>query len=106
MVFGGTNRYRSAEGQRPAQPGTKRRDPRRGSAWPIGEQYVALMLRPRLIVVTGPTGSGKTTLASKLATQLHLPLVCRDLLKSGMTTHDGRAAFDAFYAILGAHLDR
>jgi predicted kinase len=36
---------------------------------------------PRLIVVTGPPGAGKTTIAAALRTRLGLPLVAKDTLK-------------------------
>jgi predicted kinase len=39
---------------------------------------------PTLIVVTGPAGSGKTTLAHKLAAAVGCPALCRDEIKEGM----------------------
>ena len=42
------------------------------------------MGRPRLILVTGPAGSGKTTLAYALGTAIGCPVVSRDAIKEGM----------------------
>lgn len=39
--------------------------------------------KPFVIVVTGRPGSGKTTLAKLLASQIHCPLLSRDSLKEG-----------------------
>lgn len=39
---------------------------------------------PTLVVVTGPAGSGKTTLAHALAPGVGCPALCRDELKEGM----------------------
>ncbi len=39
---------------------------------------------PSLIVVSGPAGSGKTTLAHQLARAVGCPAVCRDEIKEGM----------------------
>lgn len=43
-----------------------------------------LVSSPTLVVVSGPAGSGKTTLAHRLATSVGLPPLCRDELKEGM----------------------
>jgi len=40
--------------------------------------------RPTLVVVSGPPGSGKTTLAHAIAQAIACPAVCRDEIKEGM----------------------
>jgi predicted kinase len=40
---------------------------------------------PTLVVVSGPAGTGKTTLAHRLAGALACPAICRDEIKEGMT---------------------
>ncbi|WBQ06304.1 AAA family ATPase [Kribbella sp. CA-293567] len=42
------------------------------------------MTKPLLIVVSGPPGSGKTTLAHRLAAAIGCPAICRDEIKEGM----------------------
>lgn len=42
------------------------------------------MALPRLTVVSGPPGSGKTTLAHQLAQELGCPAIVRDEIKQGM----------------------
>jgi predicted kinase len=44
---------------------------------------------PRLIVVTGPPASGKTTIARELRTRLGLPLVEKDTLKEALGSELG-----------------
>jgi len=45
---------------------------------------IADAARPALIVVSGPPGPGKTTLAHKIARAAGCPAVCRDEIKEGM----------------------
>jgi predicted kinase len=42
------------------------------------------MSLPTLVVVSGPPGTGKTTLAHALARDLPCPAICRDEIKEGM----------------------
>jgi predicted kinase len=41
-------------------------------------------MTPTLIIVSGPPGSGKTTLAHRIARAVGCPAVCRDEIKEGM----------------------
>lgn len=43
-----------------------------------------MLPRPTLIVVSGPAGSGKTTLAHAIASAVGCPAICRDEIKEGM----------------------
>lgn len=62
---------------------------------------------PRLVVVTGRPGSGKTTLAHALARQVRCPALCRDEVKEGYVHSRGtnepggaeanRRVYDAFF---------
>jgi predicted ABC-type ATPase len=39
---------------------------------------------PTLVVVSGPAGAGKTTLAHEIARAVGCPAICRDEIKEGM----------------------
>jgi predicted kinase len=47
---------------------------------------------PTLVVVSGPMGSGKTTLAHAIASAVGCPAICRDEIKEGMLHATGGGA--------------
>jgi predicted kinase len=66
---------------------------------------------PTLIVVSGPPGSGKTTLAHALAEAVPCPAICRDEIKEGLVYTDGggkpewggpvsQRTFETFFGVL------
>jgi predicted kinase len=69
------------------------------------------MRRPHLIVVAGPPAAGKTTIAHHIAAAMHLPLICKDMLKEALyeqlgsrdrawSQHLGRAVIQSMYALV------
>jgi predicted kinase len=58
---------------------------------------------PTLIVVSGPAGSGKTTLAHAIASAVGCPAICRDEIKEGMV-HARRGDPTPFVARTGDEL--
>jgi predicted kinase len=58
---------------------------------------------PTLIVVSGPAGSGKTTLAHAIAAAVGCPAICRDEIKEGMV-HASRGDATPFVARTGDEL--
>ncbi|TML42588.1 MAG: ATP-binding protein [Actinobacteria bacterium] len=48
------------------------------------------MSPPTLVIVSGPAGSGKTTLAHGLARTIGCPAICRDEIKEGMAHATGQ----------------
>jgi predicted kinase len=71
------------------------------------------MRKPTLVVVTGPAGSGKTTIAHELARAIGCPAICRDEIKEGMVHAHGpfeaawgdeltRRTFPLFFDVVGS----
>src|SRR5262249_25628254 len=105
-----------------ASNGRSRRSARRrlhrSSSEPLGDSCtLAFVSRPTLIVVSGPAGTGKTTLAHELARAIGCPAICRDEIKEGMVHAAGsfraapgdpltvrtlRVFFDVVYLLVSA----
>jgi predicted kinase len=49
----------------------------------------AVTAQPTAVIVSGPPGSGKTTLAHALAERIPCPAICRDEIKEGMAHAHG-----------------
>jgi predicted kinase len=59
---------------------------------------------PTLVVVSGPAGSGKTTLAHAIASAVGCPAICRDEIKEGMVHATWGPAASGFVAQPGDEL--
>ena len=73
-------------------------------------------MTPTVLVVSGPPGSGKTTLAAALSTHLGWPVVSRDAVKAGLVHARGldvppsaggevaQVAYELLYRFVGDHV--
>ena len=66
----------------PEDPGLRRRA--RLGAGAAGRCFDDVVVRPRIVLVTGRPGSGKSTLARELSQRLRLPLLARDDVRGGL----------------------
>jgi predicted kinase len=55
-----------------------------GTRWVVVGYKYNVAYSPTLVVISGPSGVGKTTLAHKIARAVGCPAVCRDEVKEGM----------------------
>src|ERR1700690_2445908 len=53
---------------------------------------ISAVSRPFLIIVSGVPGAGKTTLAEKLGKRITVPVLGKDVIKSGISRTEGLTA--------------
>jgi len=79
---------------------------------PLSDDRSGTIATPTLVVVSGPPGSGKTSVAHALGQAIACPVICRDEIKEGMVHAYGddfmpgvgdpltRRAFPVFFEVL------
>lgn len=72
-------------------------------SWP-GRPYEPPALSPRVVLVNGLPGAGKTSVAGQLAAELGLPLLAKDVIKESLAAQLPRQLWDGLGGRLGGGL--